>query len=75
MSMALVKEEAMRLAPEERAALAEFLWESLEAEASSAKQRLWALEAEDRIDAVERGDLPVMDGPAAMKKVRLALHR
>ncbi len=30
----------------------------------------WAAESEDRIDAFERGELPAVDGPSALKELR-----
>lgn len=75
MTLALVRDEALRLSPSERAELAEFLWESIEREYLSQRQRLWAAEAESRIDAFEHGDLPTVDGPAALKALRESLRK
>lgn len=44
MSLALVRNEALRLSIEERAELAELLWESLEDDKGLATQSLWAQE-------------------------------
>lgn len=74
MSVVMVKDEALRLPAEERAALAELLWESLEGDDASARQRLWAQEAEDRIDAVDRGELPTVEGPAALGQILQSLR-
>jgi hypothetical protein len=34
----------------------------------------WAAESEERIDAVERGELQTVDGPSALRELRSALH-
>lgn len=34
------------------------------------REMKWAMECEDRIDAVDRGDLPVIDDPSAMARIR-----
>ena len=49
-------EQVLSLPPDERAAVAERLLSSLEPELSRIDQ-LWAQEAEDRLDAYERGDI------------------
>ena len=49
-------QQALGLPPDERAELAERLLSSLEPPLSAIDQ-LWAQEAEDRIDAFERGDI------------------
>ncbi len=75
MSLALVRNEALRLSSEERAELAELLWESLEDDTGSARQSLWAQEAEDRIDAFEKGELAAIDGPEALNELRRSLRK
>jgi putative addiction module component (TIGR02574 family) len=49
-------EQALGLPANERAAFAERLLSSLDPELSEIDQ-LWALEAEDRLDAFERGEM------------------
>jgi hypothetical protein len=34
----------------------------------------WAAESEDRIDAVDRGELPTIDGPSALRDLRSFLE-
>jgi putative addiction module component (TIGR02574 family) len=56
--------EALKLPPVERAELVENLLRSFEFESRSKIDALWAEEAEDRIDAFERGEMaaiPVRD--------------
>ena len=59
MSKALsqVKREILDLPPLERAQLLEDIYRSLEDELSKGRTQKWALEAEARIDAFERGKL------------------
>lgn len=53
-------EQMLDLPPEERAHVAERLLSSLEPNLSSVEQ-LWAQEAEDRLDAFERGEINAED--------------
>ncbi len=54
---AQVLEEALALPPDERAELADRLLSSLDKELQRKINQLWAEEAEDRIDAYERGEI------------------
>ena len=49
--------EALSLPPDERAALVEHLLASFDASARQHIDTLWAQEAEDRLDAFERGEI------------------
>jgi len=49
--------EALSLPPEERAEVAELLLASLDSEAQPRIDSLWAAEAEDRLDALDRGEI------------------
>jgi putative addiction module component (TIGR02574 family) len=73
MTLAKVQEGAMRLTARERAELLDWLWESLQPEAAMQIQERWAAEAEERIDAVDRGGLSTIDGPTAMEDLRRSL--
>jgi putative addiction module component (TIGR02574 family) len=73
MTLAKVQESAMQLSSRERAELLDWLWESLEPEGTVRIQERWAAEAEERIDAVDSGELPIVDGPAALKELRRSL--
>lgn len=53
-------EQMLDLPPAERARVAERLLSSLEPNLSSVEQ-LWAQEAEDRLDAFERGEINAED--------------
>ena len=50
--------EALDLPPQERAAVLERLLETFQQPPDAALDNLWAQEAEDRIEAFERGELP-----------------
>ena len=75
MSLASIQNEIEKLEPAERAALIDVLWESLDEERIKAVEAKWAAESEDRIDAFERGELPVVDGPSALKELRSSLTK
>ena len=52
-----VLEEALSLPPEERLKVAELLLSSLDSAAQQKIDSLWAAEAEDRLDAFDRGEI------------------
>jgi len=52
-----ILEEALKLSPVERAELVESLLSSFEFRSRKTIDALWAQEAEDRIDAFERGEM------------------
>lgn len=65
--------EALELPPVERAELVENLLSSFEFQSRKAIDALWAQEAEDRIDAFDRGEMvaiPVEDVFAEIEKTR-----
>ena len=65
--------EALELPPVERAELVENLLSSFEFRSRKAIDALWAREAEDRIDAFDRGEIaaiPVEDVFAEIEKTR-----
>ncbi len=51
--------------------LIDLLWESLDEARIKEIEAKWAAESEDRIDAFERGELSAVDGPAALRDLRL----
>ena len=62
--------EAMSLSPAERADLVEQLLVSLDASPSLQIDQLWAQEAEDRLDAFERGDIRTVSAKEAFDTAR-----
>ena len=75
MSLASTQKEIFQLNSRERAMLIDLLWESLDKARLSEIEQKWASESEDRIDAFERGELPAVDGPAALQDLRSSLRK
>jgi len=75
MTLAKVQESAMELSASERAELLDWLWDGLQPRAVLELQERWAAEGEERIDAVERGDLPTVEGPTALEELRRSLEQ
>jgi putative addiction module component (TIGR02574 family) len=78
-SIADISQTALRLPVQERAALLDRLFDSIDLEIDE-KRRVefetkWAKESERRIDAVDRGELKVIDGPEALAKLRCSLQK
>ncbi len=67
---AKVANDALSLPPKSRAKLAEKLLESLDDPRQKEIDRLWAEEAEDRIDAYERGDLKAIPGKEVFRRLK-----
>jgi putative addiction module component (TIGR02574 family) len=74
MSLASIQKEIARLSSTERATLIDILWESLDDERITEIETKWAIESEERIDAVDRGELQTMDGPSALRDLRSSLN-
>jgi hypothetical protein len=64
---AQVLEKALALPPDERAELADRLLISLDTERQRGNDGLWAEEAEDRIDAFERGEIRAVSAKVAFE--------
>jgi putative addiction module component (TIGR02574 family) len=64
---AQVLEKALALPPDERAELADRLLISLDTERQRKSGELWAEEAEDRIDAFERGEIRAVSAKEAFE--------
>jgi putative addiction module component (TIGR02574 family) len=78
-SMAEVSRSALGLPASERAALIDRLFDSIDAELDPARrmeiEKQWAEESERRIDAAERGQIKVLDGPKALAKLRGSIQK
>jgi len=72
-TLAKVQESAMELSAAERAELLDCLWDGLQPRGVLELQERWAAEAEQRIEAVDRGDLLTIDGPATLEELRRSL--
>lgn len=70
MSLTSIQDEIARLSSTERAMLIDILWESLDEARINEVEAKWATESEERIDAVERGELPTVDGLCALRALR-----
>lgn len=63
-------QEALALSPEERAKLADRLLTSLDSSPDRGIDELWAQEAEDRLDAFERGEIKAVPAKEAFERSR-----
>lgn len=75
MTLTSIQDEIVRLSSAERAMLIDILWESLDEERIKATEAKWAAESEERIDAVDRGELRITDGPSALRELRSSLRK
>jgi len=75
MSLASIQDEISRLTSTERAMLIDILWESLDEARVKEIEAKWATESEERIDAVDRGELKTIDGPSAVRELRSSLRK
>jgi len=75
MSLTSIQEEISHLSSAERAMLIDILWESLDEERINDIEAKWSAETEERIDAVDRGDLQTIDGPSALQHLRSSLRK
>ncbi len=64
-----VLEDALRLPPAERAALAAEVLASLDAPSDPEVEAAWAAEIEDRIDAHDRGAIPAAPAQDVFKRL------
>ena len=75
MSLTSIQKEIVHLSSADRAKLIDILWESLDEARVKEIEAKWAAESEDRIDAVDRGELQTLDGPTALRDLRLSLGK
>ena len=75
MSLASIQDEISRLSSTERAMLIDILWESLDEARIREIEAKWAAESEERIDAVNRGELQTVDGPSLLQELRASLRK
>jgi hypothetical protein len=55
--------------------LIDILWESLDEDCVKGVEAKWAAESEERIDAVDRGELQTVDGLSALRELRSSLRK
>ena len=70
-----IQQEISRLSSAERAQLIDILWESLDEPRVKEVEAKWASESEERIDAVDRGELETIDGPSALRDLRDSIRK
>lgn len=68
-TMRQVLADALTLPPVDRAELIEALFFSFDNGSREQIDRLWALEAEDRIEAYERGEIGAISASAVFEKI------
>jgi len=78
-SLASISLDALELPIQERAALIDQLWESIDSEisreAQAAIENSWAVESEERIDAVKLMKLGTVDGSKTLADLRRMLQK
>ena len=55
--------------------LIDILWGSLDEAHIKKIEAKWTAESEERIDAVDRGELQTIDGPSALRDLRSSLRK
>lgn len=74
MSIDAIQENALKLPATDKVALIDLLWDSLGPEDLTQRELIWAAESEERVDAVERGDLSTLEGSEAIQSLRRSLR-
>jgi putative addiction module component (TIGR02574 family) len=75
---ATIKEQAMQLSPEEKRALIESLVISMDCDPDATPEqiaRAWDEEIERRVDAMDKGDVEMIDGDEVFARLRAMLTR
>ncbi len=75
MNVEQVTEDALSLPSEARALLADRLVESLDPAEDGYIHRLWATEAQRRLDEVRSGKVTAVPGPEALERVRRSVAK
>jgi putative addiction module component (TIGR02574 family) len=65
-----ILKEALALPPQERAELVEQLLATFQSPPDPHLDELWAREAEDRLDAYDRGELKAISAEEVFKRIR-----
>jgi putative addiction module component (TIGR02574 family) len=69
MDSAILANEALKLAPLERAQIIDALWRSLDSAEQDSVDRAWLLESHERLAAFRSGQLTAMDGKEALQAI------
>jgi putative addiction module component (TIGR02574 family) len=75
MDSILLKQEALKLSPYERAQLIDALLESLDPAEQEVIDRAWIEESKDRLKAFRAGDIEAVDGETALTELREKLSQ
>ena len=75
MNLTAIQKEITSLSSAERAMLIDLLWESLDEARVKETEAKWGAESEERIDAVDRGELQTIDGPSSLRDLRSSLRK
>ena len=73
MDSILLKEEAIKLSPFERAQLIVALWQSLDPAEQEAIDQAWLEESKARLSAYHRGEIEAIDGESALSGLKAKL--
>ena len=74
MSIATIQDSVLQLPATEKVVLIDLLWDSLGPEELTQREQGWAAESEERVDAVERGELSTLEGSEAIRSLRRSLR-
>lgn len=75
MDSMLLKEEALKLSPFERAQLIDALWQSLDPADQADIDTAWIEESKDRLDAYRQGGIEAVDGESALSALKAKLSQ
>lgn len=75
MDSILLKQEALKLSPHERAQLIDALLESLDPAEQAEIDRAWLEESKDRLKAFRAGDIDAVNGETALTELREKLSQ
>ena len=71
----LLKEDALKLSPFERAELINALLESLDAADQDEIDQAWLKESQDRLRAYRQGEIEAVDGETALAELKTKLSQ
>jgi putative addiction module component (TIGR02574 family) len=74
MSIATIQDSVLQLPATEKVVLIDLLWDSLGPKELTQREQRWAAESEERVDAVERGELSTLEGSKAISSLRRSLR-
>jgi len=70
MDSILLKEEALKLSPFERAQLIDALWQSLDPADQAHVDTAWIEESKDRLRAYHQGEVEAVDGESVLSELK-----